>query len=88
LHIIDQSLQRITTVDPQPALAGISIGADDLEAATRSVLPDRVGLVFGGVLLVVGRHAHVFGRAAWAFDLNSIRAGLTLYHAHHPSAAV
>ena len=69
-------------------LAGICIDADDLEPATRRVLPDRIGLILGGILLVVGRHAHVFSRAPWTFDLNSIRAGLMLYHAHHPSAAV
>ena len=88
IPFVSKSLQRVAPIKAQSALSGISIGPDNLEAATRCVLPDRFGLVFGGILLVVSRHAHVFGRAPRTFDLNSIRSGLTLYHAHHPSAAV
>lgn len=46
----------------QAALACIGIGFDDLESASCGVGRNRFRLVLGGVFLVLGRHAHVFGR--------------------------
>lgn len=64
LHILDQLLQGLTALDPQPALARIGIGAHQFETAFRRIFADRVRLVFGRVFLVVGRHADIFDRAA------------------------
>jgi hypothetical protein len=54
-------LQGQAPANVQATFALIRIGAYDLNAAVRSVLTDLVGLVFGGVLLVFGRHPDVLG---------------------------
>jgi hypothetical protein len=60
---LDQLLQRRATIDAQPTLAGVGVGANDLDAAPGSVLAYLVGLVLCGVLLVFGRHPNVFHRS-------------------------
>jgi hypothetical protein len=55
----DQLLERLPTVDAQPALALVGVGADDLDVAPGGVLADFVALVLRRVLLVLGGHAHV-----------------------------
>ncbi len=66
LHILDQLLQGLAALDPEAAFPGIGIGAHQFETAFLCVFADRVGLVFGRVLLVVGRHADIFDRTAHA----------------------
>ncbi len=61
LDVVDQLLQRAPPIDAQAALAVVGIGADDLDAAPGRVLADHVGLVLRRILLVLGRHPHVFG---------------------------
>ena len=60
-HVLDQALQRLSAIDPKPALAFVGIRPDDFDAALRRVFLDLVALVLGRVLLVLGRHAHVPG---------------------------
>ena len=62
LHILDQLLQRLATLDPEPTLARIGIGADQFKAAFLRIFADRVRLVFGRVFLMVCRHADIFSR--------------------------
>src|SRR5260370_30517301 len=62
LMSIDQPLlQRIASVEAQPALAVVGVGPHDVEAVADSVLQYSVGLVLGRVELVLGRHAHICG---------------------------
>src|ERR1017187_7638241 len=60
LYIVDQLLQRIPPLNTQPAFAGVSVGSYDDHAASLGILLDHLMLVFGGILLVLGRHANVF----------------------------
>lgn len=46
-----------------PLFAGISIGSDDLDATSFSILAHLAGLILSGILLVLGRHPNVFHRA-------------------------
>jgi len=61
LHLGDHSLEWITACHTQAALALVRVGVDDLEPAAFGVLPDDVGLVVGGILLMVRRHPNVLG---------------------------
>ena len=61
LHVLNQLLQRQPPANVQATFAFVGIGPHDLDAALSSVLADLVGLVFGRVLLVLGRHPDVFG---------------------------
>jgi hypothetical protein len=62
LDDLDEVLQRITSVDTEPALAGVAERADDLHPTLARVLLQDVGLVLRRVLLVFGRHPHVLSR--------------------------
>jgi hypothetical protein len=62
-NIIDQTLKCVATVELEPALAFISIGADDLDTALIGIPTDRLSLVFGGVFLMLRRHADIFSRS-------------------------
>ena len=64
LHILDQLLQCLATLDPEPTPARVGIGTDQFKAAFLRILADRVRLVFGRVFLMVRRHAHIFSRTA------------------------
>lgn len=64
LHILDQLLQCLATLDPEPTLARIGIGTDQFKAAFLRILADRVRLVFGRVFPMVRRHADIFSRTA------------------------
>ena len=57
--VLDQLLQRLATINAQPALAFVGVGPDDLDVAPGGVLTDLVGLVLRRVLLMLGRHPHV-----------------------------
>jgi hypothetical protein len=46
----------------QAALASVSIGAHDFDAAVGGIFADLVRLVFGGVLLVFGRYSAALSR--------------------------
>jgi NADPH:quinone reductase-like Zn-dependent oxidoreductase len=59
LDVIDQRLERIATVQAEPALALIGVGANDREAASIGIPADGIGLVLGRVLLMLGRHSHI-----------------------------
>src|SRR6202030_4105331 len=59
LDIGQQLLQRIAPVDAQSAFAVVGVGPHDVEAAADGVLQYGVGLVFGRVALVLGRHANI-----------------------------
>ena len=61
--ILDQLLQRQPAINAQTTLALIGIGPDDFDAAPGGVFPNLVGLILGRVLLMLGRHAHIFGGA-------------------------
>ena len=63
LHIRQQGLQPFAPADVEPALALVRVGPDDLDVVVLGVVADPVRLVLGRVLLVLGRHAHIFGGA-------------------------
>ena len=52
----------VAALNLQAALTRIGIGSDDLHMVTFGVSSDRVALIFGRVFLMLGRHAHIFGR--------------------------
>ena len=84
LNVIDQALERSRPVERQTALARVGVGADDLDAAPRRILADDVGLVLGRVLLVLGRHPDVLGRAHERLaDFAPSPAPLSLPSANH-----
>jgi hypothetical protein len=58
----DQLLERGAAPDREPALAVIGVGLDDFDPTLLGVVLDDLGLVPGGILLVLGRHAHVLRR--------------------------
>ena len=58
-NILDQLLQCQAAFELQPALTGILIGLDDLEAAARGILRNDLCLVLGRVFLMLGRHPHI-----------------------------
>lgn len=59
LDIGNQSLERVPSLDPQPAPAFVGIGSDDLQTMPIGIKPDRFGLVLRGILLMLGGHAHI-----------------------------
>jgi hypothetical protein len=54
-------LQGGPAIDGQPTLTLVGIGPHDLDAAPVGVFLNLVSLVVGGVLLMLGGHAHVLG---------------------------
>jgi hypothetical protein len=59
LHVRDQSLERVASIEPQSALSLVCVSANDHESASGSVLLNDLGLIFGGVLLMFRGHADV-----------------------------
>jgi putative SOS response-associated peptidase YedK len=58
-HILNQPLQFFPTIYPNAAATVVGIGADDGNIAMRRIGSDRGGLIFDGILLVIGGHAHI-----------------------------
>jgi hypothetical protein len=67
LHIIDELPERIASFDLEAAFAGVSIGSDDLDPTGLRIPPDRIGLVFRRVFLMICRHTDVFGSSNRTF---------------------
>ena len=62
LNIFEQSLQRLSSANIEPAFPLVSVCPDYLIAALLGIPLDGSGLVVGRVLLMLGRHADIFGR--------------------------
>jgi hypothetical protein len=58
-HIPNQALQFLSTVYPNAASAVVGIGPDDRNIAMRRIGCDGGRLIFYGILLVIGGHAHI-----------------------------
>src|SRR5258708_26438569 len=63
LDILDQLLERISTIDSKASLAGICKGYHDGHASAFDVLRNDFPLIIRGVLLVLSGHTHVFSSA-------------------------
>jgi hypothetical protein len=59
LHVRHQSIETFTTRDIQAAPAVIRVRLNDFHTVRGGVLTDHFQLVFGGIQLVLGGHAHV-----------------------------
>src|SRR5271167_3400986 len=60
-HIMDQLLQSVSPFDPEATFAGVGVSSNDHHAAPLGIVPNDIPLVFRGVLLMLSRHANVFG---------------------------
>ena len=72
LNVGDQLLERVASLELQPAATVVGKGANNLEAVPIGLLSDGVGLVLGGVLLVLGRHPHVLRRPDRGFACQGV----------------
>jgi len=59
----NQLLQGCPPAEGQATFTLVGIGAHDLDVAPLGVLQNLVSLVVGGILLMLGGHAHVLGGA-------------------------
>src|SRR5690606_18592567 len=55
----DHAAQAVASPDVQPAFPGVLEDAHDLHVPAGGILLDPVELILGGILLMLGGHAHV-----------------------------
>jgi hypothetical protein len=62
LNVFQKLIQALSAGEVRPAPAMVGVHLHDLHVVARGVLAHDLQLVFGGVLLVLGRHADILGR--------------------------
>lgn len=76
----DEPVQALAASDVSPAPSLIGIGPDNPDVVMGSIISIAVDLALARVLLVLGRHAHVFGRPPAPFWLTAV-LNVSLHHA-------